>query len=47
MKTKTRDKSSIKNNAIHNAYIAITINEGVEKYLEDLSLKNYSEQTIY
>jgi len=36
-----------KNNAIHNQHTAITLSEGIEKYLQDLILRNYSDKTIY
>ena len=36
-----------KNSALHNQHSAITLSEGVEKYLQDLTVRNYSEKTIY
>ena len=47
MKTKTKTKASTKNNAIHNLHTAITISEGVEKYLQDITIRHYSDKTIY
>lgn len=42
-----KNKPMLKNNAIHNQHTAITLSEGVEKYLQDLILRNYSDKTIY
>jgi len=40
-------KPPVKNTAIHNTHAAITLAEGADKYLQDLVLKNYSQNTIY
>lgn len=40
-------KPPVKNTAIHNTHAAITLAEGADKYLQDLILKNYSQNTVY
>ncbi len=40
-------KQPVKNTAINNTHAAITLTEGTDKYLQDLVLKNYSQNTIY
>ncbi len=40
-------KPSVKNTAINNTQSAITLTEGIDKYLQDLVLKNHSQNTVY
>lgn len=42
-----KNKPNRNNNALHNPHTAITIGDGIEKYLQDLTVRHYSEQTVY
>lgn len=42
-----KDKNKINNHALHNPHTAITLSDGVDKYLQDLTLRNYSDKTVY